>query len=669
MPRQRQQQGPGAIDIGNIPAQIQAARQRRILAPRLSGPTAVPKLSPTPDIQTKNNQRIQDQADYFQTMEASNKLEKKARELVYNQETGLINKRGKDSFTSEQDFKTSMASVEVSAYGNLTSNAQREMFAKKKDSIMNGYLNTLNQHVRAERRNWEKQEYESYKKLRLENIADNSNDPTVVNDIVQETLVEINKFTEKMGMGFEASELALKQAADDAYTTVFKKNLEELNLDPATLEEARETEKDIQVLRENFTRMKKAAIPLSPNLQREYAKKIRESVDKNLVNTGVFEQIRDNNLYEMVDNAELGQAISKVNDLYDLNYQEAKEGETPAEIARYADVNERVKNKAISVLRKRAAVNSGIQTQNKQNSIAEVNEFLVELEENPGAPGSVEKIFEKNNKLPRSQQPHFTLKERKAYQRLEIMTKNQIPIHTDPKILRDILSNMEGGNYGLARDIYLRNVDKLALGTRQFLEGRFGSVKKGRKKEARRLHDYKPSTDVKTNINASVDDFKIRFPTLKGLKINQGKFSTRLVNIVRDGLRDKNGTEPSSKEIQDYLNSPEGIKMSKNEVDLFVMDEFKNHVNNIAKQDLDIVLVEVLALPDIPIGSRSEVKSYIPFIKSGKMDLLKLIDINPEFKEYDSYKEYRRKNLKDKKIMHDFIRDFYLEYYEKKGLL
>ncbi len=152
--------------------------------------------------------RTRQAADELVILEAGNKMATEERRLLYGDESGqggLLSREGKDSFGIPEEFLTAYTKFAGEVGATLSSDAQRQAFARLTASAQQRTALALHRHVFDERQKFDTTETQTFLEGSVSAAALSADDPAAVNVELTAGLEEINRHVDRMGMGEDAA--------------------------------------------------------------------------------------------------------------------------------------------------------------------------------------------------------------------------------------------------------------------------------------------------------------------------------------------------------------------------------------------------------------------------------------------------------------------------------
>jgi len=168
-------------------------------------------------------------ADQIAVMEADKKLSALETQLLYNPESGAMNKRGKDSFSAVQDTDEAFGNGISEIESQLTTEEQRVSFKKLAYGRQADVSRNLNRHVSQEKTRYEIQETEAYIETERQAVIQNPFDVARIDQALNRQTMAVLALGERNGLPAEVVNKSLQEVHSKTHSAAINQMLAQGN--------------------------------------------------------------------------------------------------------------------------------------------------------------------------------------------------------------------------------------------------------------------------------------------------------------------------------------------------------------------------------------------------------------------------------------------------------
>ena len=167
----------------------------------------------------------QDKADQIAIVDAENKMAELETELLYNPQTGVLNRRGKDSFTAPEDVDVALNKTIGEIEAGLTNDRQRLSFRRMSSHRQVDIMRTVQRHVSGERTEYDNEVTQSFITNERNTAIANFNDQKRVGTAIERQRAAIADFGKRNGLPDEKIERLTTEAISKTHVGVINRML------------------------------------------------------------------------------------------------------------------------------------------------------------------------------------------------------------------------------------------------------------------------------------------------------------------------------------------------------------------------------------------------------------------------------------------------------------
>lgn len=168
-----------------------------------------------------------DYADQIAVMEADKKLSALETQLLYNPESGAMNKKGKDAFAviepTDEAFQKGISEIE----SGLSNERQMAAFKRLAYGRQGDISRSLNKHVAQERQRYEIQETEAYIQTERTAVIQNPYDLERIDMAIERQKMAILAMSERNGLPPEVTQKSLQEVSSKTHRAAIEQMLAE----------------------------------------------------------------------------------------------------------------------------------------------------------------------------------------------------------------------------------------------------------------------------------------------------------------------------------------------------------------------------------------------------------------------------------------------------------
>lgn len=170
-------------------------------------------------------QKVKDDADEIAVKEAESKILEYEKEYLYNPETGMYRKEGKDAFGLDKELNDTFDKKRADIVNSLSNPRQKAMFDQKAEAKKSELQSQTMKHMGVQIQKYDDQVTESYIKNQQESAINSLQEPSKIYSSIQEQKSAILKYGDRHGLPTEFIMEKAKAAESTTHSGVISRML------------------------------------------------------------------------------------------------------------------------------------------------------------------------------------------------------------------------------------------------------------------------------------------------------------------------------------------------------------------------------------------------------------------------------------------------------------